>query len=76
MIRIEAHLRLNPAGAMEVGVGRVPGYKAVRASADRVRAGALMVFYADFSVLRKSLYEPSMLLEPLKAARSGGFIES
>ena len=76
MIRIETHLRLNLGGAMEVGVGRVPGYKAVRALADRVRSGALEVFYADFSELRKSMHELSTSLETFRAARGGGCIES
>src|ERR1700732_3021325 len=46
MIRIEAHLRLNPGGAMEVGVGRVPGDKAARASGVRGRGAALVVSVA------------------------------
>ena len=76
MIRIERHFRLNPGRAMEVGVGRVPRYKAGRVLADRVRSGSLALFYADFSELRKSMHELSTLLETFKAARGGGFIES
>jgi hypothetical protein len=76
MIRIETHLRLKPSGGVEVGVGGTPGYNAGRVSADRVRPGALPVFYADFSESRKSMHELSTLLETFKAARGGGFIES
>jgi len=76
MIRIETHLRSNPGEAVNVGVGRVPACKAVWVSADRVWSGALAVFYAAFSELRKSMHELPTLLETFKAARGGGFIES
>ena len=75
MIHLETHFRLKPGGAVEVGVGDGPGYKAEWVLADRVRSGGLPVFYADFRELRKSMHALSTLQETFEAARGGGFIE-